>query len=963
MSEPTAYLDFFEEFDESLTLDTIIQHKTSSALRDLEKYVGSMVTEKGSPTTTISNVIERKNYAITNKAVSVFFEKYEACRASGVSLHYTERQFRDDVPQSGIMIDIDRDQNVITPQITQQHIASMTRALCKVLVGCVDFGRRSKFHIFWIRKPRIALNEKASGEQPPYRDGLHALIPDVWIEKPLKLHLVEKFKEYMDDIFEDVVNAQPPSEMVDFGCVRNPVYFLGSCTPGKSPYVLVSATQVETHGDDVERETLRVEDIMSRSYLAHELSLSFRLDSIAGVPVWLQKKDYSATTKVAELLRQQKPQTPTTTSNELSQSIMYLTRVNPSAREVYNLLEILPAEYAQSYGLWLKVVFAIASCGPQYKPFAVWFSQKCPEKWNVAGFESAWNSGLSSQDKAGGVTLKSIHYWARTTAPERYEEMQKNTYSTILSRNAFKFEGRIDHAIVARIVKAILQDVFITDTDDSEVTRAEPLYHWYEYMMEVEDLEQPGQRYKWVRRAQPEGMMRYIADSLPDIYETVISLVKQRLEGAEDKNSAKYFGGIYKTLKSYQAKLTNDGFIRGVCSQAKIRFRSPGFMKSLDKAPHLMGVGNGVLELYPQLRLHEGFHEFRVSKYTNTTWMPFDPEEPHIKKILRILRDIYIEQDMLDYVLFHTSTGLDAEEAAGVLLLIVGAGSNGKSFTSKFAAETIGDHYAELGKSGLLTDPTENSNSANEAQMHIAGKRYVYFDEFNREEQLNIKRIKSICNPGKQTGRKNYGSQTSYRNICNPIALSNYDFKILCKDNGTWRRIRYYRAKVTFSNKPDPNNPYEKLVDNDISLKIAHDPAYKQAFLSILAHYRHRLYAEHKNNLVNVPCMTLDRETSAFQQRQDNVHRFIMSMVLVSEGCTVTLDELAHKYVAWYRTLFGRADIGIDIISSELENSCLASEFVNVDEIRTLKNYRVRESTTDIIRAGEKRIKIRVNSR
>jgi Primase C terminal 2 (PriCT-2)/D5 N terminal like len=967
MTTAVNYLDFFEDFDESLKLDAIIQQKTSSVARNLEKYISPLVTEKGSPTTTISNVMGRKNYAVEDKLADKFFVAYEACRLAGLSLHYTERQYRDTLPRSGVMIDLDRDQATVTPQITADHVAEMNRALCKVLVKTVDFGRRAEFHIFWIRKPCVALNDHASEGQPPYRDGLHALIPDLWLEKPLKALIIEKFREYMDDIFEDVENAQPPREMVDAACGRNPVYFLGSCKPGRAPYALVAATRVRVFREDVERENLRLEEVLARPNLTHELSLAFRLESVGGLPVWLQKKDYSPNSETVNEISRQKTAAPASRveDEDLTQSINYLTNNNPSAREVYNLLDILPAEYASDYSLWLKVVFAVANCGPQYRPLAVWFSQKCSDKWNAARFEVVWNSGLASRGKAGVITLGSLRYWAKTAAPERFEELQKNNHNVILSKNVFKFEGRIEHAVVSRMLKVMLHDIFVTDIDDSLTGgRGMAQYHWFEFIMALEDQQEPGQLYKWSHRAKPEGLIRYTADSLPDVYEDVIGAVRQRLEAAEDKNTSAYFGGILKTLKLYQSKLTNDGFIRGVCSQAEMRFRNHGFMTTLDKDPNIIGVGNGVLELYPQLVLHKGFHEFRVSKYTNTVWTPFDPEEIYTKRIFKILRDIYIEPDMLEFILFHHSTGLDAEEAAGLLLLIVGAGSNGKSFTAKFAEAAIGTKYAELGKSGLLTDPTENSAAANEAQMHIAGKRYVYFDEFNREEQLNIKRIKAFCNDGKQTGRKNYGSQESYVNICNPVAISNYDFKILCKDNGTWRRIRYYRAKVTFTKNPRADNPYEKLIDRSISRKHVHDPEYKRAFLSILAHYRWRLYAEYDNDLTNVPCPTLDKETSAFQQRQDNIHRFIIEMVIVTEDDSqVSLDELAQKYIAWYRTLFGRVDIGLDVVKSELENSCLSADFINEEDVRILRKRRVRESTAENLRAGERRIKVVVKAK
>ncbi len=962
-SDMLNYEDYPFDSSETGDAERIIQKKTNISVRTLCDSLSSRVVEKGSQKTVIIDMGEKKNYAVPPEHFERFFTMYEACRASGASLHYMERQYRDDLTHSGIMIDLDRDQAVSNVQISQNHIVDMTRALCKVIQGAVSLGRNTEYHIFWIRKPAVAFNEHAAPNQPPYRDGLHVLVPDLQVEKPVKTYIVEKFREYMDDIFEDVDNVQPPSEMVDAGCARNPVYFLGSCKPSRRPYNLVYAVRINVIRGEIERETLRVEEVLARPYLAYELSLGMSLKEIGGAPTWLNKRQYAANPDAAgDISRMSEKASEVTVRGAGLADVSYMTNLDAEAREIHRYLELLPIEYARDYNLWFKVIFAIASCGPKYRPIAEWFSKKCPDKYSESGFNKIWAEGLAGRGRPGGVTKGSIRFWAKQASPERFEQMDKTLYRGVLREVIYQFEGRIEHASVARVLKLILGDLFATDIDD-ELNGRSVAYQWFEYISYEEDAKEPGQLYKWKRRAVPEGLLRFVVDKLPDVYDDMVAEVKAKMADAESKEAISYFGSVAKNIKIWQSKLTNDGFLRGISNQACFRFRMPGLLASLDNDANLIGVGNGVLELYPRLHLHEGFHEFRISKYTNTHWQPYDPDNLYVKKLFAIMRDIYPEEDMLEYILFHDSTGLDAEVSAGILLLITGSGANGKTFCSRLAEECLGNAYAKLGKSGLLTDTVENASAANEAQMDLAGKRFIYFDEFNREETLNIKRIKTFCNPGKQTGRKNYGSQTTYKNICNPKALSNYEFRVICKDYGTWRRLKYYRAKTTFVDEPNPNNPYEKKIDRTIIKDLVMDPAYQRAYFSILAHYRHRLYAEYNNDLASVPCKTLDRETSAFQQRQDNIHRFVLEMIVRTkdESDITTLEEITIKYISWYRTLFGNSVITADTVKGEIENSCLSKHFINSAEHGTkiMRGFRVRDSITDAFRPGEERYKLK----
>jgi phage/plasmid-associated DNA primase len=271
---------------------------------------------------------------------------------------------------------------------------------------------------------------------------------------------------------------------------------------------------------------------------------------------------------------------------------------------------------------------------------------------------------------------------------------------------------------------------------------------------------------------------------------------------------------------------------------------------------------------------------------------------------------------------------------------------------------TLGNEYCASGKSALLTSPIEKGNEANSAQMQMRGKNYFYFDEFNKCEHLNTARLKMMVNPGWQSGRENYGNQTNFKNTCNPICLSNFDFIIDTTDHGTWRRIYYYHNKVKFCEKPNPDNPYEKLADPRFIDEYANDPMYQQAMLSIMVHYYSILCRDYRGDLKRVPVPTIARETEEFRNRQDSVNRFITQNLVRSPAAEpIAMTTLVGRYIEWYnRTVNPKQHNGLDI-ASQFENSRIATslERRNAD-ILYLIGHRIRASPDELLQQDEEEL-------
>jgi len=909
--------------------------------------------------------------------VEEFFKMLDLCRKDGLMLHFSERQETAMLSHSGIMIDFDRYQKAKDSQLTDRHFETLTNRIAKLLHEFIDFshyGDKFTFHAFVIKKPSVVLqpltvdpNGKRMGAV--YKDGFHLLIPEIQITKGLKKHLINEMisRGLIKTVFKDIDHMEEPEKMLDKMSSSVPVYFLGGSKPEKIAYNLTHAYEVTIYLDDdeIDRRPVDVKLLLDSKSpdgkpinLTYELSLGFYQETFGGSPTWLKKRqlNYKLDLETKIQLIVEKTAGGILSDDEIGtndRSVIEVVNGNPDAAYMQQLLAILDPSYATEYEKWFKVMCAIAHTKISYKDLAREFSMRRPDKMSEGEFERVWNEAVNGRNKPNPVTKRSLVHWAKISSPERFKELEKETYFKTLSKYTYDNEGRVEHTMVANVLHKMICDKFVVDVGYNDKS-GRTGYCWYEFV-EPAQSQKKGEVWKWRKEVEPDNVHIYIADQLFEVYQHQAQQLKDRKENADNEAWAKYYSNVEKTFRLYMSKLGNDGFQRGIISQAHYRFRKRGFYDELDSYEDVLGVGNGVLVIGAEPKLIKGFHEYKISKFTETDYYPFDPNNPYVVTLLNAFSDIFPEHDVREFMLFHASTGLDFRESACLLLLLVGGGQNGKSFFAKMIHNTLGHQYCAAGKSALLTAPIENGDKPNSAQMHMKDKRYFYFDEFNKCELLNTARVKSIVTPTWQSGRDLRDKQTNFKNTCNPIAFSNFDFIVDTTDHGTWRRIYYYRNKVKFCSNPAPGNKFEKPVNSKFIDVYANDPKYKEAMLSILVHYYSILCRDYGGDIKNVPCMTIKRETEAFRNRQDALNRFVTQMIVKSPGADPTgLPIIASRYSDWYNNNIKPTKQSIIDVQAQFENSRIASSLEHrASGIKFLLDHRMLDNAGEELRPGE----------
>lgn len=991
-----------DEFDElnNVSVTDIVQSKISPNIRELNNFLAtgnngrSFITEKGDPATNIIHVSEKKTYNIQSPYIEDFFSRLDECRKEGRQLHYSEKQETKNVSHTGIMIDFDRYQKSRNPQITNRHLDLLCTSIARLLRETLDLKSLTQngsfsFKMFIIRKPSVVVDSRVEATVPIYKDGFHVLIPEIQVTKGYKKYLLAEMcaRKLITYVFRGVEHLEEAEKMLDKLSASNPVHFFGNSKPGKPPYILTHAYEftIDPDYEEIEKSFITVDKLLQGIIemrediaptettreperrdvnLTYELSLGFYFPEIIinnkSCPTWLKKVkiNYNITLETKIQLSVEKNFQGIIPEEELDtveNSVDILTLGNAEAKYLKNLLSIIDISYASEYDKWFKVICAIAHCSTAYKILAVWFSQRVPNKWSPAEVDRIWNEALSNRNVRNPVTKRSLLYWAKESSPQRLAEINKENYVELLAKYVYQNEGRVEHAMVARIVYAMISDKFVVDVALNEKTNRTG-YCWWEFVVPGQAMKH-GEVYKWRKEVEPDNIHLFIAEHLPKIYSEQIQRIRDRKDACKDEIEGKYWVSVEKTFRQYMTKLSNDGFQTGIVKQAQYKFRCRGFADDLDEDEYLIGVGNGILKIGAEPKFIQGFHEYKVSKYTETDYVdrPFNPLRQEIAILLQWCKDIFPEHDMSPFMWMHASTGLDFCESACIILLLVGGGQNGKSSWAKMIHNTLGNQYCAAGKSALLTSPIERGESANSAQMQARGKRFMYFDEFNKSEEINPARLKSFVNPGWQSGRDLREKQTNFKNTTNPIALSNYDFTITTTDHGTWRRVYYYRNKIKFTKTPNPDNPYEKQADENFIRHYPDDPVMKTAMLEILTHHRAILERNYSGDIKNIPVPTIMKETEEFRNRQDALNRFITQMIVKSPANDpIPVVTIAVRYSEWYSRNIKQMNFAAGDILTQLENSQLSNALeYKTGGTKMLVGHRIKNAPEEIIQAGE----------
>jgi hypothetical protein len=879
-----------------------IQSLQLGPLRDLNKFLNDpkMINPSGDPSTNIVDMQRKKPYKIPEPRITKFFQLLEQCRRARLPTMIYERQ----QDYAGIMLDFDIYQNNEEDQLTNELFGILVQEVIKLLQKLIVFpNKKETIYCAITRRPKITYSD----DKQAFKDGFHLIFPGIKVSKGLKVLLIKKLisNEIIDQVFGDVEPANFKSknkpyqreEFMDQMSSRVPVFFVGSATKkGSRAYKLthVYKTTVNTETGNIFREQDSTFLTDKSINICHEFSLNWEKSNgiIKKVNYEVQPQYASEVEKEHEKITLDEERAAKNFGELSTSSIL-----DAQVKEIKQLLDTLNPRRAEDYKEWRNVLCALANTSKSYKNLAEYFSSKS-SKFNMSDFDAAWRGAVSGS-KTGNkpLTVASIHYWAKIDNPNRYEELRKGGVYQILYKMVYigYKEGKLNHSDMARLLFALLQHKYVTDTPEGQKVKV-----WYEFILD-DDQHKDGELYKWRcwGGSLPTSISLYISETLPKLFEKVFENVKQNYDRATEPKLSKYYNKVLQNFKVTMNKLGDRGFKKNVILEAEDKFAKIGFANSLDTEPLIRGVCNGVLKLSlapgggPQLI--QGYHSHLISKFTEVPYIAFDPYDPLTKKILITLRNLFPdnEPDSFDFTMKYLSSTIDGNPKESMFMLMTGSGSNGKSFLVELHKGAIGSIYGVKMPIEYLTSRGKSADNATPAVMMLKDASLAYYSESTKHDILNAARIKEVTGQETLAGRKLHQDIINFKPKCHHLCTTNYDFDIQCNDHGTWRRICKNPLKITFvdptTDKYDPKDPLQRVADHAVTQQWTSDPEVTGRYLGYMVWEHYWLYRKHRGKVKAVPHPHIRFETEKYRNSQNVIEKFISQKLV---RCGVVKEDI-----------------------------------------------------------------------
>lgn len=670
--------DFATVFNDSNPAKMALAHYT-------DKFIVSEKDTNAKPNF-INMSLQSRNYSeIPVDCVPQVMELLNTCHGKGLWNHFYEIQ---DVtknergePVSGLIFEFkfDTDESIVPfDTVVQAFIKVLFR---DILQQCVKFSKDNELHhCFYLASPKPVFDPRTL----KYRSYFRVVIPGIMLTPDVRFFIsvaVYRSKP-IQALFKQRLNGHTVRSSFHRTLRSAPVTLLGSCGPDQdAPLNIVTAYAVYTENGQTDGDSFVIhEPFKTFPNLVADLSINYPSCSKSPVKKRAYATDDQCFMQLDEILMI--PQERFQIEYDVAMSdYIKMSVYDKYIMYVYDYLKLLSKEYFSDLDKWIGVIRAIASKGPKYKCLAIVATAERNRKlvsWEQ--FEEYWNNAINDSDRIK-YSINVLRFWAMSSSPSKMECYIDNIVQKIIVQTIRDpiMEGHINHSQVAECLHFLFGNDYLTCKPDGKNVS------WFEFVTpETKDVSK-GQIYKWRNLGEvPDTMVEYMSSKLHEIAVRVHKDLHNQLitakekEGADDsKSNISRVLRLLDNFKKSMRQVGSMGFKMGAIKDATSKFRQNAFMENLDRVPHLLGVGNGVIEFNgPDVKLLDHYHTYPISLHTDTNYIEYDEENFFIKEVYRFLRSLFPEdeEDALHFVLYYFSTSLDWLPKEALFFIIHGGG-------------------------------------------------------------------------------------------------------------------------------------------------------------------------------------------------------------------------------------------------------------------------------------------------
>lgn len=726
-----------------------------SAVNNFNEFIGRHHVYNKNEHYTHTNLSNNSYYCFDGADYQQFIKLYSKVMKTDYDLHFVEHPNRNGITY--LFIDINYDHKNENRLYKGKHIRQIIKSANKFLSDNFDVTK-NQLTAFVTEKSKPCKYIKKNNI---YKDGFHIYYPFLPLDEKHRLFVISSLSKIVNnhELFEDIKYENSADTIFNTSIVKdNGIMMLGSKNVDEEPYKLTAI--YNSNVNEIDYKTY----ISDHEELLHILSncqydRESAVNSIDDIDI---EETIETKTKVRKINKDDYVKKTETKINIQKQKEINLTKA---------LCKILSKNRSEEYTSWSHVGFVLKAIHESLYNDFVEFSKKS-SKYNDGKIScrDIWNSTDNNSDY---YTIGTLRHWAQKDNPKEY-------YKIIRTHNPDIF-NKIEsgkHVDIAYIVHALYKDRFVcTDI---------PKKKWYEF-----------QNHRWILVQSAYTLENLISG---DVRKMLNAYVSERYKAISNFDDDDIDDDDYKakdTTEAEQKKLSkitkiienlgDVGFRESVVKACANIFYDGEFQSKLDTNVYLVGFLNGVYDLKNKC-FRDGLPSDYTCKTVGYNWKHLTGNEPTFKKIDKYFSEVFVKEDMRDYILTFIAKILRGIPDTK-LHIWNGGGSNAKSTTVDLIKFTFGDYFGVVPVT-IITRKRGGSSNATPELADKFGKRCIIIQEPEHNDVVYVGQMKEYTGGDTLMARPLYGDPFYYVPQFTMILTCNNLPHIPANDNGTWRRLR-----------------------------------------------------------------------------------------------------------------------------------------------------------------------------
>ena len=870
---------------------------TTNRARNLQDFLKNHKYKKGVNTITHTRIpgnnVYGGSYTIMEEDKKEFYQHYyKQLWEDNKPEYLTEKQLEDEGP---ILVDFDFrfDSSIKKRQHTNNHIIDMIDLYLDEIKGLVNVEDNVNIPIYIFEKPNI-------NKQAEYtKDGIHMII-GINMHHNVQCLLRDRIVKNLGDRWDDLPLTNDWASVLDEGITVGYTNWqlYGSRKPDNEAYALTGYFQATLDDDEFSLNQMQPSDFNFKEnmmQLSAQYSKHNTFKNLEETEVMLKKFSNKKTSKLklkittndSEVTPMDKIENEQQLDTEIAR---WMDNIQPSdynIKETHEFTMILPESYygSGSYSKWIRVGWALkntARKSSNYRDNRLFltflkFSSQSSE-FTFSDVPGLWDQWCNKFHNKGGLTKKSIMYWARCDAPQDlYNKIRNETVDYYLEA-AIKDQTEFD---LANVLYQLFKDRYICVSIKNNI--------WYEF-----------KDHRWLENDSGNGLRMAISKELHRVFTEKVIECTTLMKGyqPDDPNWPKMQARTH-TLATIAIKLKKTTDKNNIMREARELFYDEDFLDEQDNKVYLLGFQNGIYD-FEEKRFRPGRPEDYVVKSTKIDYVPIEKiKKKHIDEINTFMEQLFPAPELRQYMWQHLASTLLGTIENQTFNIYNGSGRNGKSVLVTLMSKVLGDYKGTVPIT-LITSKRNNIGSTSSEVVALKGTRYAVMQEPSKGDKINEGIMKEITGGDPIQGRALFKDSVTFIPQFKLVVCTNTLFEIKSNDDGTWRRIRVVEFQSKFKENPvsdDPDEPYQFKVDKKLEEKF---DDWKTAMMSMLI----EVVKKTQGNVED--CKMVMAKSNEYRDGQDYLAEFVKEKIIENAEGKIKKQELYNEFKEWYTLQHGR---------------------------------------------------------